>query len=105
MAIEVTDASFKQEVLESNILVLVDFWASWCQPCLMVVPILEEIAKAYEGKLKVCKVNVDEAREKAIEYGVMNIPTLAIFKDGQVVDKIIGVVPKETIQSKINPYL
>ncbi len=105
MHIEVSDASFKEEVLESNIPVLVDFWAAWCRPCLMVAPIVEEIAQEHQGKLKVCKVNVDEAQQTAVNYGIMSIPTLAIFKGGQVVDKIIGVIPKGVLQEKIIPHI
>ena len=105
MEIKVDDANFKQEVLESDIPVLVDFWAEWCAPCRMVAPAIEEIAKEYDGKLKVCKLNVDEASATASEYGIMSIPTLAVFKNGQVVDKLIGVVPKPQIEEKIKPYI
>ena len=105
MEIKVDDANFKQEVLESDIPVLVDFWAVWCAPCLMIAPIVEEIAKEYDGKLKVCKINVDEAPKTSSEYGIMSIPTLAIFKDGVLADKVIGVVPKAELVSKITPYV
>ena len=105
MEIKVNDANFKQEVLESDIPVLVDFWAEWCAPCHMVAPAVKEIAKEYDGKLKVCKVNVDEAPGTSSEYGIMSIPTLAIFKDGVVADKVIGVVPKTELVSKITPYI
>jgi len=105
MEIKVDDANFKQEVLESDIPVLVDFWAEWCAPCRMVAPAIEEIAKEYDGKLKVCKLNVDEASATASKYGIMSIPTLAVFKNGQVVDKLIGVVPKPQIEEKIKPYI
>ena len=105
MEVKITDANFKQEVLESKIPVLVDFWAEWCAPCLMVAPAVEEIAKEYQGKLKVCKLNVDEASKTASMYGIMSIPTLAIFKNGEVVDKIIGVVPKSELESVIKPYI
>jgi len=98
----INDANFKQEVLESDLPVLVDFWAEWCAPCLMVAPTVEAIAKKYKGKLKVCKVNVDEAPKTSSEYGIMSIPTLAIFKGGEVVDKIIGVVPELELASKVN---
>jgi len=103
--IKANDVNFKQEVLESDIPVLVDFWAEWCMPCHMVAPTIEKIAKEYKGKLKVCKLNVDEARHTASNYEIMSIPTLAIFKDGKVVDKIIGVVPKAELISKIKPYI
>ncbi len=105
MEVEVTDANFKEEVLESNLPVLVDFWAVWCAPCFMIAPVVEEIAKEYGGKLKVCKLNVDEAPATASEYGIMSIPTVAIFKNGQVVDKIIGAVPKTTLEEKIKPHI
>jgi len=103
--VKVNDANFKQEVLESDIPVLVDFWAVWCAPCLMIAPAVEEIAKEYDGKLKVCKLNVDEAPKTSSEYGIMSIPTLAIFKDGVLADKVIGVVPKTELISKITPYI
>ena len=105
MEIKVNDVNFKQEVLESDIPVLVDFWAPWCMPCLIVAPTLEEIAGEYQGKLKVCKANVDESPNTASSYEVMSIPTLAIFKAGQVVDKIIGVVPKGELEAVIKPHI
>jgi len=105
MEIKVDDANFKQEVLESDIPVLVDFWAVWCAPCLMIAPAVEEIAKEYDGKLKVCKLNVDEAPKTSSEYGIMSIPTLAIFKDGVLADKVIGVVPKAELVSKIELHI
>ena len=101
MTIEINDSKFDEEVLKSEIPVLVDFWAEWCMPCKMVAPTVSEIAKEYEGRLKVCKLNVDEARGTASEYSIMSIPTLAIFKDGKVVDKIIGALPKDKIIDKI----
>ncbi|MCK4325290.1 thioredoxin [bacterium] len=105
MEVEVTDANFKEEVLDSNLPVLVDFWAVWCAPCSMVAPVVEEIAKEYGGKLKVCKLNVDEAAAAASEYGIMSIPTLAVFKNGQIVEKIIGAVPKTALEEKIKPHI
>ena len=105
MEIEVNDTNFKQEVLESELPCLVDFWAQWCMPCHMVAPIVENIAKKYEDKLKVCKLNVDDAQGTSSEYGIMSIPTLAIFKDGKAVDKIIGVVPEAELVSRIEPYV
>ena len=105
MEIEVNNANFKQEALESGLPCLVDFWAEWCGPCHMIAPTIEEIAKDYKGKLKVCKLNVDQAPKTASEYGIMSIPTLAIFKDGKLVDKIIGVVSKEELISKIKPHI
>jgi len=105
MEITVNDANFKQEVLDSNVPVLVDFWAEWCMPCRMVAPTVESIAEDYNDKLKVCKLNVDEAPQTASGYGIMSIPTLAIFKDGKVVEKIIGAVPKEHIVSKLQTHI
>ena len=105
MEVEVNDTNFKQEVLDSDIPALVDFWAKWCAPCHMVAPIVEEIAKGYQGKLKVCKLNVDEAPQAASSYGVMSIPTLAIFKDGEAADRIVGVVPKAELEARIKTHL
>jgi len=105
--IAVNDESFETEVLQSDVPVLVDFWAPWCGPCLMAAPVLEKIAKEYRGRLKVCKLNVDEARRTAIEHRIMSIPTLHIFKSGQVVDQIIGVTPnyESDLKRKIQPHL
>ena len=105
--VAVTDDSFSEDVLASNAPVLVDFWAPWCGPCRMAAPVLEKIAQQYKGRLKVCKVNVDEGRQTATEYGIMSIPTLSIFKDGKVVDQITGVTPgyESDIKKKIEPHL
>lgn len=105
MEVKLTDGNFKQEVLESDLPVLVDFWAEWCMPCQMVAPTVESIAKEYNGKLKVCRLNVDEAPETASTYGIMSIPTLAIFKNGKIVDKVIGAVPKSEIEAAIKPHI
>ena len=105
MEIKVDDSNFKQEVLDSELPVLVDFWAAWCGPCQMVAPVVEEIAKQYQGKLKVCKMNVDEGRNTATSYGIMSIPTLSIFKDGQVMEQIVGALPKSALEKKIKPYI
>lgn len=105
MEINVSDNNFKQEVLEADLPVLVDFWAQWCGPCRMVGPVVEEIAKEYKGELKVCKLNVDEAPKTASIYGIMSIPTLAIFKKGKVVDKIIGALPKSELEKTIKKHI
>jgi len=100
--IELNETNFKQEVLESDVPVLVDFWATWCGPCRMVGPVVEEIAAEYEGKAKVGKVNTENNANLAGEYGVISIPTLIIFKNGKPVDQIIGAVPKEAIAKKLD---
>ncbi len=105
MEVTVNDSSFKQEVLESDLPVLVDFWAPWCAPCHMVAPVIEEIAREYQGKIKVCKVNVDEASRTAANYGIMSIPTLSIFKSGQIMEQIVGAGSKSALEEKIRPYI
>ncbi len=105
MSINLTDSNFESEVLRSELPVLVDFWAEWCMPCQMLSPVIEEIAQQYQGKLKVCKLNVDQAPQIAAKYQIMGIPTLILFKDGQAKEKIVGVVPKEKIEEKISPYI
>lgn len=105
METRVNDGNFEQEVLEADIPVLVDFWAEWCMPCLMVAPVVEEMAKEYQGKLKVCKLNVDEAPSIASGYGIMSIPSLVIFKKGKAVDKVVGALPKSELEKAIKPHL
>ncbi len=95
--INVTKANFEEEVLNSHLPVLVDFWAPWCGPCKMIAPVVEEIAEEFEGKVKVCKINVDDEQELAIKYGVMSIPTLLVFKNSAVVNTSVGYVSKEKI--------
>lgn len=100
-----TDTNFDTEVLKSDVPVLVDFWAEWCGPCRMIAPIIEEVARDMEGKLKVCKVNVDEADKLAAQFSIMSIPTLLLFKKGEVVNQFVGVMPKEQLLAKIKPNL
>jgi thioredoxin 1 len=105
MAVDFSSSSFQNDVLGSDKPVLVDFWAEWCGPCKMIGPIVEELHNEYEGKAVIGKLNVDENPDIAMNYGVRNIPTLLIFKGGEVVDKIVGAVPKSTIASKIENQL
>lgn len=101
----VNKTNFEEEVLQSDIPVLVDFWAVWCVPCRMIAPIVERLAEKYAGKLKVAKLDVDENQEIAIRYQVMSIPTLLFFKNGQVVDRVIGAVGEPVITQKIEALL
>ena len=105
MAVEFTDSNFDELVLNSDKPVLVDFWAEWCGPCRMVGPIVEELATEYEGKAVVGKVNVDNNQEIAGKFGIRNIPTLLVFKGGEIVDKQVGVVPKNVLAGKIDAQL
>lgn len=95
--VNLTDANFESEVLQSDLPVLVDFWAEWCVPCRMLSPLVEEVAKEYTGKIKVAKSNVDESPETASQFNIQSIPTLMVFHKGQMVTQNIGVVPKESI--------
>lgn len=101
----VTDSTFKEEVLDSQVPVLVDFWAPWCGPCRMVAPVVEEIAQQYDGQIKVVKLNTDENPNVASQYGIRSIPTLMIFKGGERVDMVVGAVPKTTLSNTLEKYL
>ncbi|MEG4288055.1 thioredoxin [Microcoleus sp. C2C3] len=104
-AAQVTDSTFNQEVLDSEVPVLVDFWAPWCGPCRMVAPVVDEIAQQYEGQVKVVKVNTDENPNTASKYGIRSIPTLMIFKGGARVDMVVGAVPKTTLANTLEKYI
>jgi len=97
--------NFEAEVLKSELPVLVDFWAEWCGPCRMIGPIIEEVAGETEGKLKVAKVNIDEAQELAARFKVMSIPNLLVFKGGEPVEQMVGAMPKDQILAKVQPFI
>jgi thioredoxin 1 len=104
-AADITAQNFEQDVLKSDIPVLVDFWAEWCGPCRMIAPSVDAIAEEFAGKLKVFKLNVDQEATLASKYGVMSIPTLIIFKGGSVAEQIVGALPKQKLVEKIQPHL
>ena len=99
------EENFEKEVLQSEVPVLVDFWATWCAPCRMIAPIIEALAEEFQGRIKVGKVNVDENSQLAIKYGIRAIPTLLLFKEGKVVEQMVGVQPKDTIKNIIEKHL
>jgi len=105
MAVEITDSNFQTVVKDSDKVVLVDFWAEWCGPCRMVGPIVEELAKEYDGKAVIGKLNVDNNPNVSMEFGVRNIPTILFFKGGKLVDKQVGAVPKAQLAAKLQAHL
>ncbi len=103
--VELTDQNFQSEVLDSENVVLVDFWAAWCAPCRIMEPIVEELAVDYHGKAKIAKMDVDVHQMAAAQYGIRGIPTMLIFKEGQVVDQVVGAVPKQVVENKLQAHL
>ncbi|MBT3209603.1 MAG: thioredoxin [Bacteroidetes bacterium] len=105
MTVEVNDTNFEEKVINSNVPVLVDFWAEWCGPCRMIAPIINELSEQYENEALMTKLDVDTSPETAAKYGIRNIPTILLFKDGKVVDKQVGAVPKSILIKKIDNLL
>ncbi|HDZ77664.1 MAG TPA: thioredoxin [Candidatus Omnitrophica bacterium] len=103
--VHLSDSNFKKEVLESDLPVLVDFSASWCGPCKAITPIVEDLAREYEGKFKICKLDIDEGQSTASTYGIMSVPTLMIFKNAKVAEQIVGAVGKDQLKQKIEANL
>ena len=103
--IEFTDGTFEEQVLKASGLVVVDFWATWCGPCKMIAPVLEELSKEYDGKVTFGKVNVDDEAEVTSQFGIMNIPTILFFKNGELVDRTVGALPKDLLKEKIDAHL
>ena len=105
MTMQLTDSNFKETVLDGNQVALVDFWAEWCGPCRMIGPVVEELSQEYQGKAVIGKMNVDDNPEVAMQYGIRSIPTILFFKNGQLVDKQIGVVPKSVLENKLKAHI
>ena len=103
--VELNDGNFEKEVLQAQTPVLVDFWAVWCGPCRAIAPVVEEMAKSYEGKLKVGKLDVDNNPETSMRFGIRSIPTLLVFKGGKVVEQIVGAMPKQNLLEKVVPHI
>jgi thioredoxin 1 len=102
VALEFTDANFQDEVLNSDQPVLVDFWAEWCGPCKMLGPVIDELAGDYEGKAKIGKIDIDNNRDAAVQFGIQSIPSIIIFKNGEIVNKFVGISPKEDLAEAID---
>jgi thioredoxin 1 len=105
MKVEITTENFEQEVLQSDVPVLVDFWADWCMPCKMVEPVLDEMSEEYDGKLKIARLNVDEQGDLAARYNVVSIPTLLLFKDGEIAGQQIGAAPRDRLDKLVQPHM
>lgn len=103
--LEFTDQNFREEVMQSSLPVVIDFWAVWCGPCKMIAPIMEELAQEYQGKAKIGKLDVDHNPTVAMQYGIRSIPTVMIFQNGDVVEQIVGAVPKRQIVEKLSSYI
>ena len=103
--VDVTDSNFEQEVLKSDVPVLVDFWAEWCAPCRVIAPLIDELSQQYSGKIKVVKMDVDQNPQSSMNYGIRSIPTLLFFKNGQPVDQLLGAVPKNQIEDKLTALI
>jgi len=103
--IQLTDANFEQEVLKSSLPVLVDFWAPWCGPCKMIGPLIEELAKEYDGRIKVCKLNTDEGQDTASKHNISAIPTILLFKGGKVAQEMVGLQKKEELKKRLDELL
>jgi thioredoxin 1 len=104
-SIEITDSNFDEQVINSDVPVLVDFWAEWCGPCVALAPVVEELAEEYDGKVKVGKLDVDKNSESAMKYGIRSIPAIFLFKNGEIVDKQIGNAPKSVLKQKMDAQL
>ena len=105
MVSDVSDQTFENEVIKATLPVLLDLWAPWCGPCRMVAPVIEKLAVSYNGKMKFCRLNVDENPQTAAKYSIMSIPTLMFFKNGEVAETVVGAVPERTLQPKIDALL
>lgn len=105
MVVDISDQNFEEEVLKSTLPVMVDLWAPWCGPCRMVAPVVESLAEKYDKRFKFCRLNVDENPQTASKYGIMSIPTLMFFKDGKLMETVVGAVPERVLQPKIEELL